>query len=134
MQRSRDMWKKILPGSILALLLTGCSATLTNLTPQRQIRNHDNLYRVEVAFDSHQQSLRWESIQPQIMVGSDIYEMHPTPLMTNRWEGLLPVPSGVNTVHYRYKFDYKYNAFGAPKSDSARSQEYSLQILEHPTL
>jgi len=117
--------------SILALLLTGCAATLTNLTPLRQVRNADNLYRVEVAVSSHQQSLRWETLHPQIMVGNDFYEMRPTPMMTNRWEGLIPVPPGTSIVRYRYKFDFQYNAIGsAPKSDSAISQEYILHILD----
>lgn len=125
------MWKRILSVSILALLLTGCEATLTNLTPQRQVRNADNLYRVEVSLTSHQQSLRWETLHPQILVGNDFYEMRPTPLMTNRWEGLIPVPPGTSVVRYRYKFDYQYNAIGtAPQSDSAISKEYTLHILD----
>jgi hypothetical protein len=33
-------------------------------------------------------------------------------------------------VHYRYKFDFDVNAFGAPKANSALSPEYTLQILE----
>ncbi len=112
------------------MLLAGCTATFTNLTPQHQTRTTNNLYTVEVALTSRQQTLRWDSIQPQIMVDSKYYPMRPTSLMTNRWEGVLPVPAGVNTVRYRYKFDYKYNAMGPPKSDSALSPEYTLQILE----
>jgi hypothetical protein len=50
--------------------------------------------------------------------------------MTNRWEGLVPVPAGTNLVHYRYKFDFKYNAMGNPKSDSALSKDYTLRIEE----
>jgi hypothetical protein len=50
--------------------------------------------------------------------------------MTNRWEGLVPVPAGTNLVHYRYKFDFKYNAMGNPQSDSALSKDYTLRIEE----
>jgi hypothetical protein len=64
------------------------------------------------------------------MVGANYYPMRSTSLMTNRWEGLLPVPAGVNMVHYRYKFDFKYNAMGPARSDSALSPEYTLRILE----
>jgi hypothetical protein len=56
--------------------------------------------------------------------------MRPVLMMTNRWEGLLPVPPGTSTVHYRYKFDFKYNAMGPAKSDSFRSSEYTLKIVE----
>ena len=74
--------------------------------------------------------MRWDSIKPQIVVGSEFYSMRPTLLMTNRWEGLVPVSAGTNLVHYRYKFDYQYNAMGNPRSDSALSPEYTLRIIE----
>jgi hypothetical protein len=126
------MLKKILTASLLPLLVcvSGCTALMTNLTPQVQERNPNNLYPVEVALQSRQQTLRWESIKPQIVVGTEFYQMRPTLLMTNRWEGLVPVPAGTNLVHYRYKFDYKYNAMGNPGSDSALSKDYTLRIVE----
>ena len=124
------MLKRILPLFWLPLLLTGCNATFTNLTPTQQPRNTNNLYEVGVALASRQQSLRWESIKPQIMVGTELYLMRPTPLMTNRWEGLVPVPANTNLVHYRYKFDFEYNAMGHPMPDSALSPEYTLRILD----
>jgi len=114
------------------LLLSGCQATFTNLTPQHQERNPNNVYPVEVSLNSRQQTLLWSSIKPQIVVGNDFYPMRPTKLMTNRWEGLVPVSPGTNIVHYRYKFDYNYNAMGAPRSDSALSTEYTLRILDNP--
>jgi hypothetical protein len=124
------MLKRFLLFSLAPLLLAGCTATFTNLTPQRQVRNANNLYPVEVALDSRQETMRWESIKPQIVVGSEFYSMRPTLLMTNRWEGLVPVSAGTNLVHYRYKFDYQYNAMGNPRPDSAFSPEYTLQIIE----
>jgi len=124
------MFKKLVSLLALPLLLTGCSTTLTNLTPQRQTRNANNLYPVEVALSSRQQTMRWDSIHPQIVVGTDFYPMRSTQLMTNRWEGFVPVPAGSSLVHYRYKFDFDYAAFGKPKQDSMLSQEYTLRILE----
>jgi len=123
------MWKKILLVLLAPLLLAGC-ATFTNLTPQRQVRNANNLYPVEVAFNTRQQSLRWDSIQPFVKVGTEFYPMRQTLMMKNRWEGLVPVPSGTNTLQYRYKFDFKYNVVGGqPQNDSVISPEYSLRIL-----
>lgn len=124
--------KKILALLVLPVLLSGCSttATLTNLTPQQQLRSTNNLYAVEVALATQQQSLRWQSIQPKIVVGDEAYPMRQTPLMTNRWEGLIPVPPGEDRVNYRYKFDFEYNAFGKPKQDSTISPEYTLRILD----
>jgi hypothetical protein len=124
------MLKKILPMLLTPVLLGGCTATFTNLTPSQQTRNTNNLYQVEVAMASRQQTMRWDSIRPQIVVGTDSYPMRPTPLMTNRWEGLVPVPANSSLIHYRYRFDYTYNAMGGPQPDSALSPEYSLRILE----
>ncbi len=112
------------------LLLAGCATNFTNLTPQQQPRNTNNLYTVEVALASRQQALRWDSIKPQILIGNDSYPMRPTPLMTNRWEGLVPVPPGTDLIHYRYKFDYSVNSLGKPRPDSAFSPEYSLKVLD----
>ncbi len=124
------MLKKFLPLLFAPLLLAGCTSTFTNLTPLQQNRNANNLYPVEVSMASRQQSLRWDSIRPQIVVGNDSYPMRPTQLMTNRWEGLIPVAQGVNLVHYRYKFDWEYNSLGKPKPDSAMSPEYTLKIRD----
>jgi len=124
------MLKRILFLLCAPLLLAGCNATFTNLTPQQQVRSTNNLYTVEVALASRQQTMRWDSIKPQIMVGSQLYTMRLTPLMTNRWEGLIPVPATTNLVHYRYKFDYNFNAMGPPQPDSALSPMYTLKIVD----
>jgi len=125
------MLKRLLPFlSLSLLLLAGCTSVFTNLSPQTQVRNTNNLYTVEVAMTSRQQTLRWDSIKPQILVGSEVYQMRPTLLMTNRWEGLIPVSSGTNLVHYRYKFDFQYNSIGNARPDSALSPEYSLRVLD----
>jgi len=126
------MLKKLLPFVFLPLLAGGCAtgARFTNLTPTHQPRSSNNLYTVEVALDSRQQTLRWDSIQPQIAVGSEYYSMRPIKLMSNRWEGLVPVPPDTSLVHYRYKFTFEYNTFGKPKTDSAISPDYTLRIAD----
>lgn len=125
------MLKKIFPALLLPLLLTGCATTFSNLTPQTQPRNANHLYPVEVAFNSRQQSLRWETIQPFVNVGTEFLPMRPTLLMSNRWEALVPVPAGEKLIHYRYKFDFRYNAVGhSPQPDSAMSPQYTLRITD----
>jgi len=124
------MLKKILPVLTLSLLMAGCTATLTNLTPLQQVRNDNNFYPVDAAFNSKQQSLLWDTIQPYVVVGTNFYPMQPTPVLTNRWEGLVPVAPDQNIVHYYYKFDFRYYDFGIPKTDSARSAQFTLHILD----
>ena len=124
------MLKKFL--AVLPLvLLTGCATTFTRLTPLEQPRNSNNLYPVEVVFNSSQQSLRWDSIQPYVLVNGALSPMHQVPMMQNRWEGFVLVPAGANSVSYRFKFDYTYNAFGQPpKPNSAFSPVYKLTIID----
>lgn len=124
------MMKKTLMILPLLLLLAGCSSLSTNLSAQRQLRNAENLYPVEVSFDSRQQSLRWDSIQVSVMVGKDSYPMRRTHLMNNRWEGLVPVPAGEKAVSYFYKFNYDYTDFGKIGKASAASRTYKLQIID----
>ena len=126
------MWKKSLLLLPVLVLFVGCAAVGSNISAQRQVRNPENLYPVEVKFDSRQQSLRWESIQPFVNVGTEFYPMRPTLLMSNRCEALVPVPASQSVVPYRYKFDFKYNAVGqSPQNDSLLSPQYTLRITEN---
>jgi len=113
------------------LLLTGCATTFTRLTPLNQPRNADNQYPVEVMFKSSQQSLRWDSIQAYVLVDGVPNAMRLVPMMQNRWEGFVRVPPETNSVSFRFKFDYLYNAFGQPpKPNSVSSPVYKLTIIE----
>ena len=122
-------WKKFLP-LLPVLLLAGCyTPTFTRLTPGQQTRNDNNLYPVEAAFDTQQQSLRRDSIKAYVLVNGQALPMRPVPVVQNRWEGLVLVPAGVSTVNYRFKFDYLYNNFGtAPQPGSDMSKVYTLKV------
>jgi len=128
------MLKKYL--AVLPLIfLAGCSTlpTFTRTTPQEQTRNANNLYPVEVIFNSSQQSLRWDSIKAFVIVKDQRYPMKPVPMVHNRWDGFVPVPAGSNSVTYRFKFEYLCNSFGeAPRPDGSASPIYTLTIVDQP--
>lgn len=120
-------------GTLLVCLTTGCVTTtpvITNLTPLQQPRSETGMYTVEMSFISRQQSLRWDSIKPHVVIGTEFYPMTRTPIMRNRWEALIPVPAHANSVTYRYKVDFKSNEFGYRGEDSAFSREYKLTIID----
>ncbi len=74
------MLKRFLP-LLPVLLLAGCTTpTFTRLTPGQQPRNADNLYPVETAFDSKQESLRWDSIKAYVIVNGQALPMRPRAL------------------------------------------------------
>jgi len=127
------MLKLILPILVLPLLLlTGCTTPeFTRLTPNVQQRNTDNLYPVEAALDSRQQSLRWDSVKAYVIVNGQPHPLRRVPLVKNRWEGVIQVPPGANAVSYRFKFDYLYDNFGtAPQPSSVSSKNFVLKIVE----
>jgi hypothetical protein len=118
------------PLLLSSLFLAGCTTAVTNLTPSTQKRNPGALYPFEVALDTRQHCLRRETLRPYVLIGTQIYPMQPTLLMSNRWETIAPISPDKEYVSYRFKFDYKSRAFGAPKPGSKLSPPYQLQILE----
>lgn len=125
------MVKKFLPFSLLALLLAGCSTGITNLTPNYETRNANGFYRVEAALHSSEQTMRWDSLKPTVLVGATVYSMQNTTLMTNRWETLIPASANTKVIYYRFKFDFSYNAFGSPpRMNSKLSPTYRLEITD----
>jgi hypothetical protein len=114
----------------LALGLVGCTSTVTNLTPSQQPRNANGLYPVGVAWDTQKASIREQSVTPYIIVGETAYPMQRTPFLTNRWDGVIPVPATERFANYHFKIDYEYGRMGKPGKNSILSQDYSLRILD----
>jgi hypothetical protein len=124
------MWKKILQ-LLPVLLITGCAATFTRLTAVEQPRNAKNQYLVETAFNTSQKSLRWNSIKVSVVADGKAYPMTPVLMLTNRWEGYIPVAPDKNSVNYQFRFDYRYNHFGtAPLPATTNSPVYTLKIVD----
>jgi len=121
--------KRFLPLAIL-LALTACTTTLTNLTPRTAQRNPNGLYPVEVMWDSQQADIKKDTIKGYVVVGEDAYPMHRSPMLTNRWEALLPIPTDKDFVNYRFKFDYMYLKIPAPQPSSKMSAPYQLQVVD----
>lgn len=127
------MMRQLFGLTVCALVLgsIGCTtSTISNLTPSRQPRNANGLYSFEVAFATRQQSLRKETLRPQVVIGLDTYPMRPTSLVQNRWETLVPIPADKEKVYYRIKFDYDYNSVPIRRGNSKLSPPYELQIVD----
>ena len=123
------MIRNFLSVALLSLVVVGCAGTaITNLTPARYPRHENGVYTVEVELSTHQQTMRYHTVTPTVVVGLNTYPMRPTLRTENRWEGTIPVTKGTDRVSYHFKFDYDYSRFGAPGRDSALSPEYDLQI------
>src|SRR5437773_1968032 len=101
-----ERMKKLFLAALL-LVLAGCNS-ITNLTPAKLPRNTSGLYPVEAAWESRQQSIIHERMEPKVMIGTNFYAMRPVPVVSNRWETLIPVPVDQKEIYYRFKFDYFY--------------------------
>ncbi|MFN7138245.1 MAG: hypothetical protein ACK4UN_02780 [Limisphaerales bacterium] len=114
-----------------SLSLVGCTTgKITNLTPSKAQQNAVGLYPVEMAWQSREQALIPETIQPQVLVGAESYPMQRVPLVRNRWETLIPVTPGQDAVYYRFKVDYLYRAIPEPRKNSVLSPEYKMEIAK----
>ena len=117
--------------ALLAMTLSACKThSITNLTPGRQARSDAGVYRFEVGWGSHQQSIRTNSIKPFVVIGSESYPMERTPVVRDRWEAFVPAPADAKEVHYRFKFDYEYKAIPAVRNDSKLSPPYTMTIVD----
>jgi hypothetical protein len=126
-----NFWKMNAAFAVLAAALaTGCTSTITNLTPRELPRNANNLYPFEVAYDTSQQSVRTNSIKPYVMIGGELFPMQPTPMLKGRWEAQVPIGATTNHVYYRYKIDYQYNRIPSPGESSRLSPTYTLEIVD----
>lgn len=113
-----------------SLLWTGCTTTITNLTPTTHKRNANGLYPFEVALDTREHSIRRDTLQPSVVIGDHLYPMQQTLMLKNRWETLVPVPANQEYVNYRFKFDYQSRSIPEPKPGSKMSRPFQLQILD----
>ena len=122
---------KALTFSLLALGLTACtSSSIVNLTSKQQPRNEAGLYLVEAEWQSNQRSIRYDTLAPKVVIGTNEYAMRQTQLLTNRWEALVPVAKDGKLVNYHYKFDFKYTTVPTKLNDSKISAPYQLKIVE----
>jgi hypothetical protein len=123
--------KKWLPLFLLPLLLSGCALnTIVNLTPSRLPRKETGQYLVEAEFKTRQESLVKDSIKGYVVVGMEQYPMQRVPMLTNRWETLVPVPADKDVLTFRYRFDYEYRAIPARRPDNVQSKHYQVFILQ----
>jgi len=123
--------KNILALLFVAFGLVGCTTgKITNLTPTKMTRNSSGLYPLEMAWESREQALRPDSLEPQVMIGTESFPMKRTPLVKDRFETQVPVPPDQKVLYYRFKMDYLYNAIPEPKKNSVMSPEYKLEIVD----
>ena len=125
----KHMLRKMLLMCAAADLASGCSS-ITNLTPSQLPRSDSGLYPFEVVFESKATALADDSIQAYLILDDQMIKMQRTPLLTNRWEVLAPIPVGTESVSYRYKINYQWKDFGKRRENSRLSEPFYLNVTE----
>jgi hypothetical protein len=114
----------------LACLMAGCTTpTITNLTPSRLSRKPNDQYPFAVEYYTRQATLVRDSMKAYVIIGNEKYLMERIPMLTNRFETLVPIPAGQDTVTYRYRFEYDYRGIPDVQSASQDSKYYQLLLL-----
>lgn len=116
--------------TVAMALLSGCSTTITSMTPTQTPRTATGMYPFGVAWDTSQHSVVDESVKAYVLMGENLYPMQRTPLVRDRWETVVPVPADKDIVTYQYKFEYQYYSMPSRKSNSMLSKPYQLRIME----
>jgi hypothetical protein len=125
------MLKRVLLAALMGTLFAGCTTpTITNLTPSRLPRKDNAQYPFAVEYYSRQATLIKDTMKAYVIVGADRYPMQRTPMLTNRWETLVPVPKDQSVLTYRYRFDYDYRTIPNRQSESLESKYYQLFLLD----
>jgi hypothetical protein len=117
---------------LLAALSFSCVTTqittVTNLTASRLPRKANGQYGFSVDFDTRQRTLIKDTLRVSVVVGENTFPMERTPLLTNRWETLVPIPATQDVLTYRYRFEYDYKAIPDIRSTVRDSNVYQLYI------
>ncbi len=122
--------QKLLALAVLPLLFTGCTSTITNLTPRQHVRNTSGLYHFEFQWDTRQQSVVPDSLKPYVRIGTEFYPMQKVPVVANRWETEVPIPADEKLIHYQFKVDYQFLSVPVRRNSSRLSPGYRLEIIE----
>lgn len=124
---SRALWVMVTVG----ICLSGCTYTrFTNLTPSNLPRDPSGNYPVEMAWESNDRTIIDESVRAYVVVNNKFYPMNKVQIVEDRWEAMIPVPSGTTYVDYHYKVDFDYRSLPRPQSNSDLSIPYMLLISE----
>ena len=108
------------------LLLTGCSLTITNLTPDTVPANPSQIYTITARFEPKANAIIATSIQPRIIIDGQSYKMSKATAGTDLWEFEYQLPA--SRPNARYYFIANYDVRSGDGS-SPQEQTSELQTL-----
>lgn len=106
--------------ALVALVLTGCNLTITNLTPDTVPANPSQIYTITASFHANSQ-IEPASIAPRIIIDGSAYPMTKSSAGSDLWEFDYQIPAGRESA--RYYFICEYSGKGSSSSTTELNSE-----------
>lgn len=121
---------RILPGltaALVALVLTGCNLTITNLTPDTVPANPSQIYTITASFHANSQ-IEPSSIAPRIIIDGSAYPMTKSSAGSDLWEFDYQLPAGRDIARYYFICEFSGKGNSGGTTTELNSEMQTLRI------
>ncbi len=116
-----------LTAALIALVLTGCNLTITNLTPNTVPANPSQIYTITASFHANSQ-VEPSSIAPRIIIDGSAYPMTKSSAGSDLWEFDYQLPAGRDTARYYFICEYSGKGNTGGTTTELNSEMQTLRI------
>ena len=112
---------------LVALVLTGCNLTITNLTPTTVPANPSQIYTITASFHANSQ-VEPSSIAPRIIIDGSAYPMTKSSAGSDLWEFDYQLPAGRDTARYYFSCEFSGKGNSGGTTTELNSEMQTLRI------
>jgi len=112
---------------LVALVLTGCNLTITNLTPTTVPANPSQIYTITASFHANSQ-VEPSSIAPRIIIDGSAYPMTKSSAGSDLWEFDYQLPAGRDTARYYFICEFSGKGNSGGTTTELNSEMQTLRI------
>lgn len=116
-----------LAAALVALVLTGCNLTITNLTPTTVPANPSQIYTITASFHANSQ-VEPSSIAPRIIIDGSAYPMTKSSAGSDLWEFDYQLPAGRDTARYYFICEFSGKGNSGGTTTELNSEMQTLRI------
>jgi hypothetical protein len=116
-----------LAAALVALVLTGCNLTITNLTPTTVPANPSQIYTITASFHANSQ-VEPSSIAPRIIIDGSAYPMTKSSAGSDLWEFDYQLPAGRDNARYYFICEYSGKGNSGGTTTELNSEMQTLRI------
>lgn len=118
-----------------ALILAGCSPTITNLTSKQVPQNASGIYTLSMAISNDNGNVPSKSYKPAIVIDGEVHPMRQSEVGRSVYEYEYTMPQGRSEARFYYILDYDVTYSGKATPRQTQSGEvYTLKLLNRYVL